>query len=160
MANVKLAVKDLALAESIPGLCAGCGTPTTETEERYYLVGFRQKLTFDLPYCTGCRTEHRAYERNGLWLGIGIFVAVIGLVLGIVLQVLVHILALSLALFALVPVGGVMVLRAFMKRRKPSTCTATIIDADEKRISMVDVHDQFVAALEVLRKRKVGGPKK
>src|SRR5271165_3616072 len=110
MANLKLAVKDLTLAEQIPGLCAGCGKPTTETEERYYMVGFRSKVHFDLPYCAACRAEHRAYESNGLWLGIGILVAVIGLVVGILLQVLVHILALSLALFALVPVGGVLVL--------------------------------------------------
>jgi hypothetical protein len=157
MATVKLAVKELALAEQIPGLCVGCARPTADTQQRQYLIAWRKTLKFDIPYCAACIAEHRAYERNGLFIGLGISVAVLGIIGAIIIQATLQKIVLLLAAAVLVPVGGVLVLLSLVKRRKPKTGTGEVLDANEQRVTLVDVHDQFAAALEALRKRKPGG---
>jgi hypothetical protein len=67
---------------------------------------------------------------------------------------LLHILPVTLGIAVLVPVGAVVVLLALLKRRKPQTGTGEVLDATEQRITLVDVHALFAAALEVLRKRR------
>jgi hypothetical protein len=162
MATVKLAVKDLTLAEQIPGLCVGCAKPTTDTQQRHYLISFRNTVRLDVPYCAGCVAEHKAYERNNLYIALALVAAVLGIISAALVYGLLKLVPLALAFAALVPVGGVLILLCLMKRRKPKTGTGEVMDATEQRVTLVDVHDQFAAALEALRKRKAGGaaPKK
>lgn len=157
MPTVKLAVKDLALAEQIPGLCAGCGTPTTDTRPRHYVVGFRKTVKFDLPYCAGCHAAHRAYDMNSLWIALGIFAAAGGFIGAMFAYMLAQSLPLTIAAAALIPIGLVLLLVFLLKRKKPTAHTGTVLEADEKRIVLIDIDDRFIAALEALRKRKAGG---
>lgn len=157
MPNIKLAVQNLALAEPIPGVCAGCGTPTTETRPRHYVVGFRKTVKFDLPYCAGCHAAHRAYDMNALWIALGIIAAALGFIGAVFTYMLAQSLPLMIASAALIPVGLVLILVFLLKRKKPSVHTGTVLEADEKRIVLTDVNDRFGAALEALRKRKAGG---
>jgi hypothetical protein len=159
MATIKLALKDLTLAEQIPGLCVGCGKPTTDTQERHYMLALRKTVKLDVPYCGGCVAEHQAYARNSLYIALAAIAAVVGLVGSLISHALLRSLPVTLAIAGIVPVGVVVVLLALFKRRKPKTGTGDVLDATEQRITLVDVHDLFAAALEVLRKRKGGGRK-